>query len=75
MRLPQCVTRCGAPATNILQLPFSNKYVHLSVDCTSQPISLFEHNIRYTAHRPFFLPDHSIVARLLFPIIICGLPE
>ena len=35
MRLPQLqrVTRCGAPAMNIVQLPFSEGYVHLSVDC------------------------------------------
>ena len=35
-------TGCGTPATNILQLPLSDKYVHLSVDCIEQIfISLF----------------------------------
>ena len=30
------VTRCCVTAMNIVQLPFSNDYVHLSVDCTRQ---------------------------------------
>ena len=48
----QCVTRCGAPAVNILQLPFSDKYVHLSVDCEMlHPPPVLALPTQYSIHR------------------------